>query len=91
MYAETGRIAQALRFYPNLCTTFEDWLVKYTTYKPFISEKHSFVDKKTIMKYNTKPVFDIHDEESYTKCIIEYISGMTDQYAIRVYEEIIMF
>ena len=91
MYAETGRIAQALRFYPNLCTTFEDWLVKYTTYKPFISEKHAFIDKKAIMKYNTKPVFDIHDEESYTKCIIEYISGMTDQYAIKVYEEIISF
>ena len=91
MYAETGRLAQALRFYPNLYTTFENWLVKYTTYRPFIPEKHSFIDKKAIMKYNTKPVFDIHDEESYTKCIIEYISGMTDQYAIKVYEEIIMF
>ena len=91
IYAENGRVAQALRFYPKLCQTFEDWLIKYTEYRPFIAERHSFVDKKTILKYNTKAVFDIHDESSYTKCIIEYISGMTDQYAIQIYEEIITF
>lgn len=90
-YAENGRIAQALRYYPKLCSTFEDWLIKYTNYKPFISERHDFVDRKTILKYNTIPVFDFKDEESYTKCIIEYISGMTDQFAIQVYEEIISF
>jgi len=91
IYAEKGRIAQALQYYPKLYQTFEDWLIKYTTYQPFIKEKHSFVDKKQILKYNTKPVFDLHDDESYTKCIIEYISGMTDQFAIQVYEEIITF
>ena len=91
MYAETGRVAQVLKYYPKLCSTFEDWLVKYTKYQPYIWEKHSFIDKKAIMKYNTIPVFDLHDEESYTKCIIEYISGMTDQFAIQVYEEIITF
>ena len=91
IYAETGRVAQALRFYPKLCATFEDWLIKYTSYKPFISERHSFVDRKQILKYNTQPVFDLHDNESYTKCVIEFISGMTDQFAIQVYEEIITF
>lgn len=91
IYAETGRVNQALRFYPKLCTTFEDWLIKYTAYKPFITERHSFVDRKQILKYNTQPVFDLHDNESYTKCIIEFISGMTDQFAIQVYEEIITF
>ncbi|MCR4578881.1 MAG: dNTP triphosphohydrolase [Treponema sp.] len=90
-YAESGRLAHALRTYPTLFSTFEDWLVRYTAYQPFIPEKHNFVDKKNILKYNTRPVFDLHDEESYTKCIIEYISGMTDQFAIRVYEEIISF
>ena len=91
IYAETGRVSQALKYYPKLCSTFEDWLIKYTAYLPYIIEKHSFVDRKSILKYNTKPVFDLHDEESYTKCIIEYISGMTDQFAIQVYEEIITF
>lgn len=90
-YAESGRLAHALRTYPSLFATFEDWLIRYTAYQPFIPERHSFVDKKQILKYNTRVVFDLHDEESFTKCIIEYISGMTDQFAIRVYEEIISF
>ncbi|MBC6714088.1 deoxyguanosinetriphosphate triphosphohydrolase family protein [Treponema sp. Marseille-Q3903] len=91
LYAQNGRVAQALKLYPKLCETFEDWLIKYTNYRPFISERHSFVDKKTILKYNTQTVFDLSDSNSFTKCIIEYISGMTDQFAIQVYEEIISF
>lgn len=91
IYAKNGRISQVLKYYPKLCSTFEDWLVKYTAYRPYISEKHDFINKKAIMHYNTSVVFDINDNESFTKCIIEYISGMTDQFAIQVYEEIITF
>ncbi|MBP3742307.1 MAG: dNTP triphosphohydrolase [Treponema sp.] len=90
-FAESGRIAHALRAYPTLFATFEDWLIRYTAYQPFIPERHTFVDKKQILKYNTRIVFDLHDDESFTKCIIEYISGMTDQFAIKIYEEIISF
>lgn len=90
-YAKSGRISQALRYYPKLSSTFEDWLVKYTAYQPYIIEKHSYINKKAILRYNTQQVFDINDNESYTKCIIEYISGMTDQFAIQLYEEIITF
>jgi dGTPase len=85
-YAQNGRAAQALRYYPNLCATFEDWLVKYTNYRP-----HTHPDRKQILRYDTKQVFDVNDNESYEKCVIEYISGMTDHYAIEVYEEIITF
>ena len=42
-------------------------------------------------KYATRHVFDIADEASYHKCALEYISGMTDLYAIKVFEEIIAF
>ena len=90
-FAESGRIAHDLRAYPTLFATFEDWLIRYTAYQPFIPERHTFVDKKQILKYNTRIVFDLHDDESFTKCIIEYISGMTDQFAIKIYEEIISF
>jgi dGTPase len=86
IYAQNGRAGQALRYYPKLCATYEDWLVKYTNYRP-----HGHEDRKQILRYNTKQVFDVNDDESYQKCVIEYISGMTDQYAIQVYEEIISF
>lgn len=91
VYAENGRIQLALRLYPKLCSTFEDWLVKYSNYRPYSVEKHDFVNKKKINHYDSPVVFDVNDNESFTKCIIEYISGMTDQFAIQVYEEIITF
>lgn len=90
-YAKSGRVAQALKLYPKLQQTFELWLVKTTAYKPFIVEKHSYIDKKSILRLNSPQIFDINDNESYTKCVIEFISGMTDQFAIQVYEEIITF
>jgi dGTPase len=90
-YVENGRVIQALRYCPKLSSTFEDWLIKHANYRPFLIEKHSFVDKKATLRYNTPQIFDIYDNESYTKCVIEYISGMTDQFAIEVYEEIISF
>ena len=85
-YALNGRTSLALRYYPTLCKTFEDWLVKYTNY---VSEREP--DKKNIFHYATKQVFDITDWESYQKCVIEYMAGMTDQFAISVFEEIISF
>ena len=85
-YAQNGRIASALRYYGELQKTFEDWLVRYSNYVP----KHQ-PDRKKIMRYDTPVIFDVNDNESFQKCIIEYISGMTDQYAIRAYEEIISF
>ena len=85
-YAQNGRAGQALRYYPSLCITYEDWLVKYANYAPL-----GHPDKKRILRCNTADVFDINDNESYQKCVIEYISGMTDQFAIQVYEEIITF
>lgn len=85
-FAQNGRIAQALRYYPQLCKTFEDWLIKYTNYAP----EHDS-DRKKILHYATKQVFDINELESYQKCVIEYLSGMTDQFAISVFEEIISF
>ncbi|MCR4734477.1 MAG: dNTP triphosphohydrolase [Treponema sp.] len=91
IYAQNGRVAQVLKHYPKLCSTFEDWLIKHTNYRMWSNEKHNFVDRKHILRYDTPQVFDINDDESYTKCIIEYISGMTDQFAIQVYEEIITF
>ena len=85
-YAQNGRIASALRNYPQLARTFEDWLIKYSDYRI-----QNQPDRKKILKYDTKAVFSVNDNESFQKCIIEYISGMTDQFAISVYEEIISF
>ncbi len=82
IYAQNHRIEQALRYMPELRTTFTDWLIKYSNYD---------INRKKILHYLTKEVFDISSIESYEKCVIEFISGMTDQYAIKVFEEIVSF
>lgn len=86
VYAANGRVSTALRLFPKLCVEFENWLVKYSNYEPMFQK-----DRKKIYRYDTKSVFDIKNDESFQKCVIEFISGMTDQYAIEIYEEIIQF
>ena len=43
------------------------------------------------MRCNTEKVFNLDDFNSFQKCVIEFISGMTDSFAIQVYEEVISF
>lgn len=82
VYAKNRTVHQFLDFAPNLCRTFTDWLIKFTAYNP---------QRKSELLYRTKEIFDLNSEESYEKCVIEYISGMTDQFTICVFEEIISF
>ena len=86
VFALNGRVTSALKTFPILSVEFENWLVKYTNYMPLMQK-----DRKRIYRYDTKQVFDIAEEENFQKCVIEFISGMTDQFAIEVYEEIIQF
>ncbi len=86
IYAKNGTLDKCLRYAPNLSKTFIEWLIKYSNYKPKGNE-----DAKESMHYQTQEVFDVCDNESFEKCVIEYISGMTDQYAIMIYDEIISF
>lgn len=42
-------------------------------------------------KNKNKVIFDVYNEKDYYKSIILYISGMTDNYAIEMYKEVIGF
>ena len=86
VYAVNGRASVILKYFPKLSVEFESWLVKYTNYEPFHQK-----DRKKIYRYDTKQVFDVTNDESFQKCVIEFISGMTDQFAMEIYEEIIQF
>ncbi len=91
-YVKSGRVHKALKFYPKLSSTFEEWLIKYTAYQP--DRNFSAVEKTAVNlypKYNTKQIFDLENTSSFHKCVLEYISGMTDLFAIQVFEEIISF
>ena len=66
------------RFYPNLLSSFSDWLNNFST----LSDRN---------KLKNKILFDMSIPENYYFAIICYISGMTDKFAIDTYNEIIGF
>jgi len=68
------------KIYPNLVKNFKEWIGKYSN----LRENNENLANKVV--YNIK-----NDEKEYYKAIIDYISGMTDNFAIDSYNEIIKF
>lgn len=66
------------KFYPNLMSSFEEWLQNYWN-----------LERKEI--YKNDVIINMSNEKEYYKAIIYYISGMTDNFAIDIYNEIIRF
>ena len=82
-FVPSQKVGFCLKQYSLLSTTFEDWLVIYTSYD---------LEKRALIKFDSiKPVFDLSQPDSFNKCVIEFISGMTDQFAIAIHEEIVSF
>lgn len=69
-------------FFPILVENFEEWLIKYSDYN---------VELKETRKYKNKIVYNIDNQNDYRYAIIDYISGMSDNFAIKVFNEIISF
>jgi dGTPase len=67
---------------PTLYSSFEDWIVKYTD----LAE-----DEKESLKYKNKVVYNLKNKCEYTRAIIDFISGMTDNFALEVFEELTRF
>lgn len=68
------------RFYPKLSNGFYNYLENYSDFS-----------NRENLKLKNKVIFDVNDFNSYCESIIYYISGMTDNFAIEIYNEIIGF
>ena len=66
------------KFYPKLMNSFEEWISNYW-------------NLSRAEKCKNDIVFNMENEKDYFKAIIYYISGMTDNFAIDIYNEIIGF
>lgn len=66
--------------YPNLCKSFMNFMNNY----------YDFGNREDL-KFKNKVLFSIDNEKDFYKAIIYYISGMTDNFAIEIYNEIIHF
>jgi len=68
--------------YPKLITTFEGWLTKYSDYN--LAEKEN-------RRCKNKLIYHLEDEQEYKNCVLDFLSGMSDTFAIDVFGEIISF
>ena len=64
--------------YPKLVSDFEDWIATYW-------------NKERKANNVNDIIFNMDIEQDYYKAIIYYISGMTDNYAIDMYNNIVRF
>ena len=78
--ATIKNIKKLKRYYPVLSQEFATWL-----------ETYSNCDERDEEKYFNKIIYDLNDVKEYSRAIIDYMSGMTDQYIVRTYNEIISF
>lgn len=67
--------------YPLLLQTFEGWLKKYSDLG--ILEPRS--------KFKNEILYQMAKRKDYAQSIIDFLAGMTDQFAIRTFEELISF
>ena len=70
------KLKEKENIYPKLISSFIEWL------KEYIKENKEGKNRK---------LYSLKDKKDYAKAIIHYISGMTDKYAIEMYNEIISF
>lgn len=78
--ATVKSIRKLKRYYPFLSEEFSNWLETYS----------NSIDRNND-KYCNKVIYDLTDINNYSKAIIDYMSGMTDQYIVRIYNEIVSF
>ena len=75
-------------FYPELMGAFADWISKFCEPK---LNMFGNTTEKTIKCQNRKIYSHLETKEIYMGAIIDYISGMSDNYAIKVFNELITY
>ncbi len=76
------------QIYPELMGAFADWLSKFCETE---IDMFSNITEKTVKCHNRKIYGYLETEEIYMGAIIDYISGMSDNYAIKVFNELITY
>lgn len=68
--------------YPVLVKTFTDWLHKYSDAGRRYAKNN---------KYQNKILYSLDNRKDYVQAIVDYISGMSDSFAIKIFNEITTF
>ena len=74
--------------YPELMNAFADWLSKFCEPQLNLFEN---VNEHTVQCMNRKIYGTLETEQIYIQAILDYISGMSDNYCIKVFNELITY
>jgi len=66
--------------YPALTVNFKEWLARYSSTK-----------NSNYSRFKNTKIYDLNNEKSYALAVLEFTAGMTDAFAIKIFNEIISF
>lgn len=87
------KLKQYKSYYPNLITDFISFIIQYSSTEVVDKLKESKIhigfDEKN---YENEKIYNsLSSKKSYFLAIIDFISGMTDRYAVKIYNELISY
>lgn len=82
------RIKKAELHYPALAGDFSEWLLKYCDSNTCLNFSCS---SRTEVLNNKKIYGGLETKELYVSAILDFLSGMSDNYAIRLFNELITY
>ncbi|UFS72660.1 HD domain-containing protein [Geomonas sp. RF6] len=68
--------------YPTIVPTFCEWLLKYSDCD---------LDLRSRRKYKNKIIYAASDEIQYVRSILDFISGMSDHFAVKCFNDVMKF
>lgn len=80
-------IEKKIKIYPDLMSGFLKWLVCYCT----IDYNTDLINTNNYRYDNKKIYKNLETEDLYIRAILDYISGMTDAYAIKVFNGLLKY
>ncbi|HNY10100.1 MAG TPA: HD domain-containing protein [Candidatus Wallbacteria bacterium] len=83
-----GEMKKYEKFYPSLTRSFTEWILKYSDLR---NNNNDAVLCAQIDKYENRILYKIRERKDFIRCVIQYISCMTDHFAIGVFNEMTSF
>lgn len=80
-------LAKEKKHAPTLIGSFEKWLAKYCEIDTLPSAYQQYSEKYMNIKIYGK----LSAKETYIQAILDYISGMTDRFAVKAFQELLSF
>ena len=75
-------LCQKAANYPVVIPTFTDWLLKYSD---------ADLELRAKKRYKNQVVYRLNDQTDYVRAIIDFISGMSDHYAVKCFNDVMKF